>query len=156
MQIAADTVVTLSFELFNDKGELLDATDGPLAYLHGGYGGILESVEEALEGKKAGDRLELSLSVDDAFGPYDPELVKEEDRSAFPDDVEEDMLFEAEDPETGEAVLCRITAVDGDKVTIDANHPFAGLDVRFEIEVHEVRAATAEEIEAGDCYDDEE
>ncbi len=108
MQIAKDTVVTLHYEMFDAENTLLDKTEEPIAYLHGGYDGIFPLVEEALHGKAVGDSVDVKLTPDDAFGDPEEELVRVEDLDVFPADVEVGMMFEADDPETGEraAVPC--------------------------------------------------
>jgi FKBP-type peptidyl-prolyl cis-trans isomerase SlyD len=76
MKIAKDTVVSLNYELFDSTGELLERVDEQISYLHGGYDGIFPLVEEALHGKKAGDRCSVTMQPDDAFGEYDHSLVE--------------------------------------------------------------------------------
>jgi FKBP-type peptidyl-prolyl cis-trans isomerase SlyD len=78
MKIAKDTVVSLNYELFDSTGELLERVDEQISYLHGGYDGIFPLVEEALHGKKAGDRCSVTMQPDDAFGEYDHSLVEVE------------------------------------------------------------------------------
>ncbi|SMC25702.1 FKBP-type peptidyl-prolyl cis-trans isomerase SlyD [Andreprevotia lacus DSM 23236] len=152
MQIAKNSVVTLHYEMFDVEGKLLDKTEEPIAYLHGGYDNILPLVEEALEGKTVGDTIEVTMEADDAFGEYEPELVRQEERSVFPMPVEVGLMFEGEDDATGEVLLFRVTEVDGDKVTVDGNHPFAGMTIVFKASVSEVRAASAEELAHGHVH----
>ncbi|GAA5786009.1 peptidylprolyl isomerase [Chitiniphilus shinanonensis] len=152
MQIAKDTVVTLHYEMFDAEGNSLDKTEEPIAYLHGGYDNILPLVEEALEGKAVGDSIDVTMQPEEAFGEFEPELVRTEEKSVFPMEVELGMMFEADDPETGDVLLFRVTEVDGNKVTVDANHPFAGQTVRFVGKVEEVRKAEPEEITHGHVH----
>ncbi|TJZ65898.1 FKBP-type peptidyl-prolyl cis-trans isomerase [Chitiniphilus eburneus] len=152
MQIAKDTVVTLHYEMFDVEGKSLDKTEEPIAYLHGGYDNILPLVEEALEGKSKGDSIDVTMQPDEAFGEFEPELVRTEEKSVFPMEVELGMMFEADDPETGDVLLFRVTEVEGSKVTVDANHPFAGQTVRFVGKVEDVRKAEAEEITHGHVH----
>ncbi|UXY14577.1 peptidylprolyl isomerase [Chitiniphilus purpureus] len=152
MQIAKDTVVTLHYQMYDAEGKLLDKTDEPIAYLHGGYDNILPLVEEALQGKGKGDSIDVTMTAEDAFGEFEPELVRVEERSVFPMEVEVGMMFEADDPETGDVLLFRVTEIEGTQVTVDANHPFAGQTVRFVGKVEDVRAAQAEEISHGHVH----
>jgi len=94
MQIAKNTVVTLTFELLDADGNMIEKADSPIAYLHGGYQGIFPLVEQALDGKKAGDSCKVRLAPNDAFGEYDAELVQVESRDKFPPEVAVGMQFE--------------------------------------------------------------
>ncbi|MBA4707137.1 peptidylprolyl isomerase [Aquitalea sp. FJL05] len=152
MQIAKDTVVTLHYEMFDAENTLLDKTEEPIAYLHGGYDGIFPLVEEALHGKAVGDSVDVKLTPDDAFGDPEEELVRVEDLDVFPADVEVGMMFEADDPETGDVLLFRVTDIADGKAIVDANHPLAGQTIRFVAKVTEVRAATAEELSHGHVH----
>ncbi|MDF0604478.1 peptidylprolyl isomerase [Neisseriaceae bacterium TC5R-5] len=152
MQIAKNTVVTLHYEMFDVDNNLLDKTEEPISYLHGGYDGIFPLVEEALQGKAIGDSVEVKMSSDDAFGDPDEELVRLEDLEAFPADVEIGMVFEADDPETGDVLLFRVVDIVDGKVMVDANHPLAGQSLRFVAKVTEVRNATSEEITHGHAH----
>ncbi|KPC52537.1 FKBP-type peptidyl-prolyl cis-trans isomerase [Amantichitinum ursilacus] len=152
MQIAKDTVVTLHYEMFDTDGKQLDKTEQPIAYLHGGYDNILPLVEEALQGKTVGDSIDVTMEPEDAFGEFEAELVRTEARDVFPMEVEEGMMFEADDPETGDVLLFRVTKIEGDQVTVDANHPFAGVKIRFVGKVEDVREASSEEITHGHVH----
>jgi FKBP-type peptidyl-prolyl cis-trans isomerase SlyD len=147
MQIAMNTVVTMTYELKNSKGETLETSKEPVAYLHGGYDNIFPKVEEAMHDKKAGDVVEVTLEPADAFGDYDEELVQIEPESAFPaKDIKEGMQFEGED-EKGEVVLYTITNIADGKVVVDGNHPWAGERLLFTATVTEVRSASGEELD---------
>lgn len=152
MQIAKDTVVTLHYEMFDADNNLLDKTEEPISYLHGGYDGIFPLVEEALQGKAVGDSIDVKLSPDDAFGDPEEELVRLEPLDVFPADVEVGMMFEADDPETGDVLLFRVTGIADGKAVVDANHPLAGQTIRFAAKVVEVRAASADEVTHGHAH----
>ena len=152
MNIAKDTVVTLHYEMFDANDQLIDKTEEPIAYLHGGYDGIFPLVEEALQGKAAGDEVDVLLQPDDAFGEQEPELVRIEPVDVFPVEVEVGMMFEADDPETGDVLVYRVTDVADGKAGVDGNHPLAGMKIRFKAKVAEVRAAEAEEIAHGHAH----
>lgn len=152
MHIAMNTVVSLTYELRDTEGNLLEASADPVNYLHGGYDGIFPRVEEELHGKRVGDGVELSLEPDDAFGDYDEELVQIEPASAFPaGKLEIGMQFEGEDP-SGDVVLYTVTDIEDGKVVVDGNHPWAGERVHFKCTVTGVRPATKEEINHGHVH----
>src|SRR5512140_3861896 len=129
MNIFTNTVVTLSFELFDADGTLLEATDAPITYLHGGHSGMLPKLEDALNTKKVGDFVSVDVEPADGFGDYDPELVKIEPADRLPPDVEVGMQFEAfanEGDEPGSGIVFTITDIAEGKVVLDGNHPWAG------------------------------
>lgn len=105
-----------------------------------------------MHGKNVGDTVEVALSPDDAFGEQDPELVRIEDVSVFPVEVEVGMMFEADDPETGDVLIYRVTDVADGKAVVDGNHPLAGMKVLFKATVEGVRDATEEEIAHGHVH----
>lgn len=150
MLIARNTVVTLKYSVKDTEGTSIDEGAAPLVYLHGGYGGIFDRIEEELQGKAVGDALEVKLEPEDAFGEYDAELVAIEPRQLFPENIEVGMQFErgSEDGEDDDA-LFTITDIADDKVVVDGNHPLAGIALLFSCTVAEVRPASAEEISHG-------
>ena len=152
MQVAQDTVVKLKYELRNSEGELLEQTDEPLEYLHGGHRGIFPRIEEALEGKRAGETCEVYLQPADAFGEYDDALVQIEPRDKFPKELEIGMRFEGGNQEGSATVVYTVTDIAEGKVVVDGNHPLAGMALRFQCTVESVRAATAEELEHGHVH----
>ncbi|TSA50573.1 MAG: peptidylprolyl isomerase [Nitrosomonadales bacterium] len=152
MNIAMNTVVSITYELRDSGGNVLEASADPMSYLHGGYDNIFPRVEEDLHGKAVGDSLELTLEPLDAFGDYDEELVQIEPASAFPaKELEVGMQFEGEDA-SGDVILYTITDIADDKVVVDGNHPWAGERLQFKCTVTGVRPATKEEIEHGHVH----
>ena len=153
MTIEKNTVVSLRYQMYDEKNQLIDETqDEPMVYLHGGYDGIFPKVEEALHGKNIGDNIDVQLSVDDAFGEIDAELLRIENEKTFPVQPEVGMMFEADDPETGEMIIFRVTDIADGKVIIDGNHPLAGMKIRFVATVTDIRPASAEEIAHGHVH----
>jgi len=153
MQVTQDMVVKLKYELRNSEGELLEQTDEPLEYIHGGHHGMFPRIEEALEGKSAGESLEVYLQPAEAFGEYDDALVQIEPREKFPEDIEVGMRFEGGVEDGGEeTVVYTVTDIADGKVVVDGNHPLAGMALRFHCTVESVRAATAEELEHGHVH----
>ncbi len=161
MQVAKNTVVSLDIEVSDVWGNLLERSERPLSYLHGGYEGIVPAVEQALDGKQPGDSLSLRLEPDDAFGDYDEELVRVESRARFPETLEVGMQFEGvpsgddevADDAHDDALIYVVTDIADDAVVLDGNHPYAGIALQFNCTVRDVRAATVAEIEQG-CPDD--
>lgn len=153
MQIVKDSVVELEYQLFDTDGELIEKTDEPVEYLHGGYGGMFPAVEKALEGKDVGDTCRVRLAPDDGFGDYDDaDLVHVEARDKFPDDVEVGMQFEGRGEDSGDTIVYTVTDVAEGKVIVDGNHPLAGQTLHFECTVTGVRAASAEELSHGHVH----
>ena len=152
MQVAMNTVVTMTYELKDAEGVVLETSDQPVAYLHGGYDNILPAVEAALDGKAVGDKVSVTLTPEEGFGEFDPQFVRQEDVGLFPPDIEVGMMFETRDPETEETMQFRVTAIDAGVVTVDGNHPLAGMTIRFDAEVLNIREASDEEIVHGHVH----
>ncbi len=154
MQVAKNTVVSLNYELADADGKLIEKTDAPIEYLHGGYDGIFPLVEKALAGKSAGESCRVRLEPDDAFGEYDAGLVHLEARSKFPDNIKVGMQFEGRGVESGSTLIYTVTDIAADKVVVDGNHPLAGKALDFICTVAAVRAATQEELSHGHVHGD--
>jgi FKBP-type peptidyl-prolyl cis-trans isomerase SlyD len=146
--IAADTVVTLSYVLFDEQGEPVDrvTAEEPLTYVHG-YAQIVPGLERQIEGLHAGDKGTFLVDADEAFGDRDEEGIFTVDRTEFPeaDQVAVGDEFMAEGPD-GEPIAMRVIEVRPDELVVDTNHPLAGQKIRFEIEVADVRPASEQEI----------
>ena len=155
MQVAKNTVVTLDYSVTDPDGELVDAGQEPIVYLHGGYDDIFPMIEEAVHGKKIGESVTVKMQPDDAFGEYDAEMIQIEPRDAFPKELQVGMQFEGT-PEGGdddELLIFRVTEIADDKVVLDGNHPLAGMALVFTCTVTAVRPASAVEIEHGHIHD---
>ena len=152
MQVAKDTVVALHYELFDVVGNLIEKTETPIEYLHGGYDGIFPLVENALDGKDVGDTCRVRLEPEEAFGEYEAELVHVEPRGKFPDDVSVGMQFEGQGENSGETLLYTVTDIAEDKVVVDGNHPLAGQTLEFSCTVAGVRRATSDEVTHGHVH----
>jgi len=154
MQIEPKKAVYIDYTLTNEAGDVIDSSEGqpPLAYLHG-YNNIIPGLERALEGKKAGDELDVTVEPQDGYGEYSVELVAVVPRSAFQgvDQLEAGMQFHASAPDGGTQVVV-VRSVEGDDVTVDGNHPLAGQRLNFKVKVADVRDATAEEIAHGHIH----
>jgi FKBP-type peptidyl-prolyl cis-trans isomerase SlyD len=154
MQIAANKAVSIDYTLTNEGGEVIDSSVGsaPLVYLHGA-GNIIVGLEKALEGKQAGDELEVTIEPEEAYGDYSVELVAVLNRSMFEgvDELEVGMQFHASAPNGGMQIVT-IRDIEGDDVTVDGNHPLAGQRLNFKVKVVDVRDAQPEEIAHGHIH----
>jgi FKBP-type peptidyl-prolyl cis-trans isomerase SlyD len=153
MQIAEKKVVTLNYTLKDNEGTLIDeSSDGSFIYLHGASN-IIPGLEKALIGKTSGEKMNVTVAPEEAYGPRDDSRIEEVPRDMFPDDVdiEPGMEFHAEGPD-GQAISIVVVEVKEDKVNIDGNHPLAGVELNFDVEVMDVRDATDEEIEHGHVH----
>jgi len=153
MQIAQNSVVAFHYTLTNDAGEVLDSSEGrqPLTYLHGA-GNIIPGLERQLEGRAAGDKLNVAVSPEEGYGEVQPQLVQEVPRDAFQgvDNVEPGMQFQADTQ--GGPLMVTVTKVENDTVTVDGNHPLAGQKLNFDVEIATVRAASEEEVQHGHVH----
>ena len=154
--IRENSVVSVNYTLTDDDGKVLDSSDGskPMVYLHGA-GNIVPGLEKALVGKGAGDSLKVRVEPAEAYGEVVPNGVKTIERSAFEgvDVVEVGMAFQAQAPDGTEQHIM-VTKVEGDNVTIDINHPLAGVPLNFDIKILSVRQATKEELDHGHTHED--
>lgn len=155
MKIAKDTVVSLRYELIDmNGGAVLEKSDEPISYVHGGYDGIFPTVEEALQGKNVGDNVSVKMEPDDAFGEYEHDLVRVEARDLFPKDIEVGMQLEggAEDDDDEDYTLFTVVEITDKEVTVDGNHPLAGKTLNFTATVTGVRPASKEELDHGHVH----
>ncbi|MGH1462985.1 MAG: FKBP-type peptidyl-prolyl cis-trans isomerase [Neptuniibacter sp.] len=151
MKIENNKAVLFHYALVNSAGEVLDGSrDGnPLPYLHG-HSNIVPGLEAAMTGHETGDKFQAVVAPEQGYGLRDENKVSLVDREAFAGftELEEGMVCQMED-ENGELQIVGITKIADDEVTVDANHPFAGIELNFDIEVMEVRDATEAELAAG-------
>lgn len=154
MLISQNSVVTLSYQLSDSDGNVLEEAGTKLAYIHGRHGGIFPLVEAGLAGKSAGEELKISLEPEDAFGDYDENLIRIEPKAVFPANVEVGMQFEGLPPgeDDDRWVVYTVTNIADGQVVIDGNHPLAGERLIFSCKVEDVRAATAEELSHGHVH----
>ena len=154
MQIADNAVVAIHYTLTDDAGTTLDTSrerDEPLAYIHG-HGNIIPGLENALLGKQAGDALKVTVAPEDGYGERHEGLIQKVPSNAFEgvDELHPGMQFQAQ-TDAGPR-LFTITEVDGEEVTVDGNHPLAGTTLHFDVEITEVREASAEELSHGHVH----
>src|SRR5580765_3970511 len=152
MRIDAKTAVTFHYSLRDDEGKVLDSSEGrtPLTYLHG-EGNIVPGLEKALAGKQSGDEVKVTVPPEEGYGPRDEGNIRNVPRRRLPEGkIEPGMRMRLQTE--GGPLTALVTAVRGDYVTIDANHPLAGMTLHFEVKVVDVREATAEELEHGHVH----
>ena len=159
MKIEKNTDVSLRYKLTDAQNNVLEEPDAPMVYLHGGYEGTFPKIENILDGQDIGYEASIQLEPGEAFGEYDPELLKIEPRTRFPEPLEVGMQFEgvpdADEQEESleladledEPLIYTVTDVADSQVVLDGNHPLAGMSLRFWVQVEDIRAATDEEIE---------
>jgi len=153
MQIIKDSIVSITYQLADSAGKVLEQTDEPISYLHGGYDNIFPTVEAELQGKNVGESLTLTLQPEYAFGEYDAELVRVEPKDRFPvPDVQVGMQFEGESDDGQDMLLYTVTEITDDTIVVDGNHPLAGQTLKFSCTVTDVRPASAEEIAHGHAH----
>lgn len=152
MKISEQSVVSLSWTLKDTLGETLDVLEEPVEFLVGGSD-LLDSLEQALIGRSAGETVQLQLEPEQAFGDYDDALLFLEPRHLFPDELEAGMGFEGLPAGCNAAApkdrLYFVSDIYPDHVVMDGNHPLAGIALRISLKVHAVREATLEEIGRG-------
>jgi FKBP-type peptidyl-prolyl cis-trans isomerase SlyD len=153
MSIQQDQVVSIHYTLKNDAGEVLDSSgDGePLTYLHG-HGNLISGLERELTGKKPGDKLQVKILPIDGYGEYDKALIQKVPRRALKGipKINVGMRLQAQTEDGVRAVT--VSHVAGDMITLDGNHPLAGQNLNFDVEVAEVRPASAEELSHGHVH----
>lgn len=153
MQIANDKVVTINYILRNDDKEILDsAQEGDFAYLHGAEN-IIAGLEQALDGKSVNDELTVSIAPAEAYGERNPEMTQVVPKEMFgaEGDIEVGQQFQAASPD-GQEIVVTVVAIDDENITVDGNHPLAGVTLHFEVKVIDVRDASAEELEHGHVH----
>jgi FKBP-type peptidyl-prolyl cis-trans isomerase SlyD len=153
MQIAADKVVLIHYTLKDDDGAVVDTSDGsdPLAYIQG-HGNLVSGLEKALEGKEQGSAVAVSVPPEEGYGKFDTQLIQKVPKRSMQGagEIKKGMQFQAQTPD-GMRVFT-VTAVIGDMVTLDGNHPLADKTLHFDVKVVEVRDATEEELEHGHVH----
>ena len=149
MQVEKNKVVSIHYILKDNDGKTLDSSEGrdPLSYIHG-TGNLIAGMEEGLEGKQTGDKVDLKIPPEKAYGKRNNTLIQDVPRSAFGDqEVKTGMQFNTQEGHT-----VTVTKIGLEKVTVDGNHPLAGMDLNFDVEVVKVREASAEELDHGHIH----
>lgn len=153
MTITKDHVVEIEYKLTDDKGKVLDSSEGqaPLAYLHGKKN-IIPGLEKELEGRKAGDELKVSVEPTEAYGERVDALVRDVPRTELAGipDLEVGLQLQANTPQGVQ--IFTIVGLSDDSVTLDGNHPLAGMKLNFAVKIVSVRKATNEELAHGHVH----
>jgi FKBP-type peptidyl-prolyl cis-trans isomerase SlyD len=153
MRIARNAVVSIDYTLTDDDGQVLDSSEGrgPLSYLHGA-GVMISGLERALDGKQVGDRLQVAVAPEDGYGGRNEGLRQVVAREQFAEveDLEVGMQFRVHS-QAGPMVIT-VVEITNDQVTIDGNHPLAGVNLNFAVVIQDVREATAEELKHGHAH----
>ncbi|AFI84882.1 MULTISPECIES: FKBP-type peptidyl-prolyl cis-trans isomerase [Methylophaga] len=153
MKVADNKVVVIDYTLTDNSGTVIDSSEGagPLAYLHGA-GNIIPGLEDALAGKETGDKVQASIEPANAYGERHDALKQDVPAELFSgvEKVEVGMQFQSE-TEQG-PVLVTVVAINDETVTVDGNHPLAGVHLNFDVEIREVREPSAEELEHGHVH----
>lgn len=155
MKVAENAVVVIDYTLTDNDGEVIDSSEGagPLAYLHG-MGNIIAGLEEALLGKQAGDEVKASIEPAKAYGERHEDMKQEVPRELFGgiENIEVGMQFQSETDDG--PIMVTVVAIEEDMITVDGNHPLAGVHLNFDVKIREVREASAEELEHGHVHGD--
>lgn len=149
MQISKNKVAGIHYTLTDNHGNTIDSSRErePLYYIQGN-GNLIQGMEEGLEGKSEGDKFQIKVSPDKGYGQIDPKLVQEVPKNAFGEqEVKQGMRFQ-----TSQGQVVTVTEIKDESVTVDANHPLAGMELNFDVEVMEVRDATSEELDHGHVH----
>ena len=153
MQIQKNKVVGIDYKLTDGSGKMIDSSEnhGPLYYIHG-TGSLIPGLETALEGKKSGENLKVKIAAKDGYGELNASLCQSVPRAQFEstEGLEIGMQFEVE-TDQGELIVT-VTKIEGDTVTVDGNHPLAGMELHFDVTVKEIREAFAEELAHGHVH----
>ncbi len=154
MIVEKNRIISLNFNLYNDKGTLIDSSSEKdlLVYLHGGQE-LLPALEKSLEGRAVGDAVSVELKPEEAFGYRDENLVEKTPRANFPgiQDIQKGMKFETE-MDDGSIMVVEVIKVEDEWITVDGNHELAGENLKFELQIVDIREATVEELEHGHAH----
>jgi len=153
MEIKKDCVVGMHYKLTDDQGQVLDSSEGrePLKFIQGAHN-IIPGLEKAIEGKKQGDQFDVTVEPEEAYGVRHEQMIQKVPRAAFQgvEELNVGMQFQAE-TQQGQ-VPVKITAIEGDEVTVDGNHELAGQRLHFNVNIEEVREASSEELDHGHVH----
>ncbi len=154
MKIEKDAVVSMHYTLKNDAGDVIDSSEGkePLPFLQG-HGNIIPGLERALEGKKVGDKLDVTVEPEEGYGLRLQEAIQDIPRTALQgvEDLSLGMQLQSQDKD-GHAFIVTVTKIEDETITVDANHPLAGETLHFSVTIESIRKAEAEEIDHGHVH----
>lgn len=155
MRIAQNRVVQMHYTLTDEDGQTIDSSIShePMAYIQG-IGNVVPGLEDALEGKSKGDKFQVIISPEDGYGMRNEEMIQQVSKSGFNAEGEEKLVpgMQVQIETNNGPSIAMVTKIEGEDVTLDLNHPLAGVTLNFDIEVVDVRASTDEEIEHGHVH----
>ena len=153
MQVAKHAVVTIDYTLRAPDGEVLDTSDGgeALAYVHG-TGSLVPGLEAALEGKQKGDRFDVLVAPEEGYGERDESLVQVVERTKLPPGLELEVGTQLQARGEDGDLIVTVVKLEGGRVTLDGNHPLAGMPLQFAGVIRDVRAATSTELSHGHVH----
>lgn len=144
--ISNNKAVSITYTISDDRGDILESNDVPTTFIYGRDRQVIEKIERALRGHEAGDTVHVELSPEEGFGPYQPELTYTDELDNVPDQYHHIGAEVEFRNDQGESRIFRVTRIEGNKLTVDGNHPFAGMTVTYNISVQDVRDATPGEL----------
>ena len=144
--ICPNKLVEFTYRIMDESGQVLEQIDLPVSYVHGSECGLWQRIESAMENRRAGDTVEVLVHPEDAFGDLDPDLRLTQDLSDVPEQFRHIGAEADFENEMGDVHRFRVISIDGDKLTMDGNHPLAGKTLKFFLSILKVRDATEEEI----------
>ncbi|ATH08076.1 peptidylprolyl isomerase [Halobacteriovorax marinus] len=156
MKVQNDHVIEINYTLKSDSGETIDTSDtgGPLFYLHGRQN-IIPGLESALTGKEVNDKVSVRIEPKDAYGERVDQLIQKIEKAQFPnfDDMKVGQQLQVQ-TEDGHPLIVTIIEKSDDGLTLDGNHPLAGMNLNFDVEIKSVRVATENELSHGHVHGD--
>ena len=155
MKIAQNSVVVMHYTLKDGDGDIIDSSNGnePLAYIQG-IGTIIPGLEDALEGKTKGDKIEVRITPEDGYGERSDENIQVVPKSGFQSEGGDELIpgMQVQVETNNGPTIAMVIQIEGEEVTLDLNHPLAGVTLNFDVEVMDVRQATDEELEHGHVH----
>jgi FKBP-type peptidyl-prolyl cis-trans isomerase SlyD len=145
LKITNGVVVYIRYSILDVRGSVVEQYDMPVGYVHGGNSGLLEKLESALTGKSVGDRVEVILSPEEAYGPRDEDLAFTDDIANVPPQFRHLGAEVVMSNESGETKAFYVSKIEDGKLTVDGNHPLAGQQVTCMVDVMDIRDATEQE-----------
>ena len=148
-KISQNKLVSLVYTITDDTDSVLERNDIPIRYIQGVNSQVIEKIEQALQGRQTGDLVQVTLTPEEGFGPYRPELTFTDDIDNVPSEfhaIGAEVEFQNDH---GERKIFRVSEIKDGKLTVDGNHPFAGKSITYNITIKEVRDATACELANG-------
>ncbi|MCW8934439.1 MAG: peptidylprolyl isomerase [Gammaproteobacteria bacterium] len=149
-KICKNKAVQFTYTITDDLGNVVEQVDLPVHYVHGASNmGLIERIERAMEGRVAGDNIEVELPPQEGFGEYDADLTFTDDLENVPPQFRKIGAQVEMTNAEGESKTFLVSKIEGDKLTVDGNHPLAGKVANFKVKVLEVRDATEDEVRNG-------